>query len=59
MTRIAILTKALETIAAKGGREVIEDGQVVEYDGKPCATIARQALREAKKQTPEDSKKRV
>jgi hypothetical protein len=40
----AALRKALQHIATKGGCEVHSEGQIVEYDGKACAYIARQAL---------------
>ncbi len=38
------LRVALEEIATKGGQELTEDGQIVEYDATACAAIAKAAL---------------
>ncbi len=38
------LRVAMEEIATKGGRELTEDGQIVEYDATACVAIAKAAL---------------
>jgi hypothetical protein len=40
----AKLKKALRKIALSGGRTLTQQGQIVEYDGKACAFIAKKAL---------------
>lgn len=42
------LRSALQRIAKFGGNTGVEDGQIVEWDGKACAAIAERALHPVK-----------
>lgn len=44
-TEVQRLRAALKEIAGKGGKEGVEDGQIVEWDGIACAAIAERALK--------------
>lgn len=48
-TELKKLRLALQKIAMHGGREGIETGQIVGWDGKACAAIAERALNKKRK----------
>lgn len=50
------MIEALRRISRIGGTEGVEDGQLVEWDGMACASIARSALEEVSPTIDEDLK---